>query len=116
MATSDLFSPEPGPTPAPVPGAAPGATPTPPSGPTGSDPPPADPPASGGAAVAEAAAAGRSARSVVQPGSPIRTLFTLFLKMQLTRTRVIGLSLAGLVGVLVAVALHNASRLDPTVG
>jgi ABC-2 type transport system permease protein len=66
--------------------------------------------------VAEAATTTRSATSVVQPGSPLRTLFTLFLKMQLTRARVIGLGVAGLVGVLVALALHNASRLDPHVG
>jgi ABC-2 type transport system permease protein len=99
MATNDLFSTSGSPTPAPD-----------------STPPPTSMPTPKAAAVAEAGAATRNATFVVQAGSPLRTLFTLFVKMQLTRARVIGLSLAGLVGVLVALALHNASRLDPNVG
>jgi ABC-2 type transport system permease protein len=44
------------------------------------------------------------------------TLFRLFLKLQLTRARVIGLVLAGMVGVLVAIALHEASGRDASIG
>src|SRR4051794_16999179 len=106
MATSDFFTVEPGPSSSAANGGGDG------DGGGGGDSggAPARPgqpgaPAAGRTAVAEAAAAGRTATSVVQPGSPVRTLFTLFLKMQLTRTRVIGLGLAGLAGVLVALAL-----------
>jgi ABC-2 type transport system permease protein len=44
------------------------------------------------------------------------TLFRLFLKLQLTRARVLGLVLAGVVGVLVAIALHAASGRDASIG
>jgi ABC-2 type transport system permease protein len=55
-------------------------------------------------------------RSAIGTGSRFGSLFRLFLRMQLTRLRVVGLGLAGLVGVLVALALHKASLTDPTVG
>src|SRR4029077_5694547 len=43
-------------------------------------------------------------------------LFRLFLRLQLTRVRVVLLLVAGLIGVLVALALHGASITNPEVG